>query len=176
MDYDQFPEKNVKLTPGEFQRAIHGLKARFLDVVSTIDIQLTVIISQYFLRKIDDLGLFLDSVFDQDGWATFGNKIIWLGKILKHRFPDYENRKEVINKLDELRELRNEFAHTFSMNPSQEDADKRIIRLYELVDGAMRPIEKNAEDIQNIVYDVVFLFEELDKIQELIKADIEPKS
>ena len=173
MDYDQFPAKDVKLTAVEFQRAIHELKARFLDVVSTVDIQLTVIISQYFLRKSDDLALFLDSVFDQDKWATFGSKIVWLGKILKHRFPDYEKRKEVINKLDKLREIRNEFAHTFSLNPSQEDADNRIIRLYDLVDGVMTPIEKNAEDVENIVADTAFLFVELDKIQELIKADIE---
>jgi len=173
MAYDQFPAKDVKLTVVEFQRAIHGLKARFLDVVSTIDIQLTVIISLYFLRKFDDFALFLDSVFDQDKWATFGSKIKWLSKILKHRFPDYEKRKEVINRLDKLRVIRNEFAHTFSMNPSQADADNRIIRLYDLVDGAMKPIEINAEDVDNIVSDTTFLFVELDKIEELIKADIE---
>jgi len=159
-------------TPEQFEKDIHEFRSRFLDQTATIDIQLTVIISSYFLRKEEeDFPLFLDTVLDGERWAVFGQKIVWLGKILHRRFPNYEKRKTLHEKLEKLRILRNEFAHTFSLKPSKEDTEKRIVRLYDLKDGKIEAIERKFEEIEPIIAEMAEIMLNLDDVHELFKAD-----
>lgn len=156
--------------PDKFEIAVQKYRSKFLDSVSVIDIDLTLILSDYFLRRDDDFPLWLDSIFDIDRWASFGQKISWLGKILKHRFSDYEKRKDLVNQLDEIRELRNQFAHQFSQKSTNE-ADAEKYTLYSLKDGKLVPVIKEAEFFAEMAAKMIFVRDELQKIRSLVLED-----
>lgn len=157
--------------PDKFEIVVQKYRAKFLDSVSVIDVDLTLILSDYFLRRDDDFPLWLDSIFDIDRWASFGQKIGWLGKILKHRFPDYEKRKELVNQLDEIRELRNQFAHQFSQETSEVESDEGKFTLYSLKDGKLVPVTIEADFFSEMAANVIFVNKELEKIKSLVLKD-----
>lgn len=154
-----------------FETLIEKYKSKFLNSVATLDIDLTLILSDYFVRRDDDFSLWLDSIFDEDKWATFGQKIVWLGKILKHRFTEYEKRKELINVLEEIRILRNQFAHQFSLKPTKEESDRAEFKLYDLKDGKLVPIVIKGDFITEMSKKINFVKEEFEKIRPLVLID-----
>lgn len=136
--HDDDDDKNNSKKKSEFTEIVNDTKRILLDYVAKIDVSLDFMIPYYFLRKQTDIPLFQDSVFDNERWATFGNKISFLGKILKHRFSQYDKRKEVICILHEMRELRNEFAHTISLDLTTDEVNRRVFSLHKLEDGEVK--------------------------------------
>ena len=80
--------------------------------------------------------LWVKTVFDEDRTASFGTKIVWLSRIMKHH-EDFKNqidektRIKIQQKLNEIREIRNDFAHSFAYNKKieSENVKKRVIKL-----------------------------------------------
>ena len=155
----------------EFTEIVNDTKRLLLDYVAKVDVSLDFMIPYYFLRRQTDIPLFQDSVFDNERWATFGNKISFLGKILKHRFPQYDKRKEVICILDEMRELRNEFAHTISLDLTTDEINRRVFSLHKLEDGEIKKIEYSLDLHEELPKKMYFVDSEFEHIRKLMADD-----
>ena len=168
------PDESKVLTEKEYVNLVNRIRGNFLSYVSDLDVRLDAIISIFFLRDPDDYSLWRTTVFDEERNASFGAKIVWLGKIMKHD-KDLKNeidenvRKEIQQKLDELRKIRNDFAHNSAYNKDvkSEDIEKRLIILHEWDENGMEvPKEFVMKDIMNLINDP-WLVEHLDKIEKL---------
>ena len=155
----------------ELSETVNDTKRLLLDYVAKIDVSLDFMIPYYFLRKQTDIPLFQDSVFDNERWATFGNKISFLGKILKHRFPQYNKRKEIICILDEMRELRNEFAHTMSLELTLDEATRGVFSLQKLEDGEIKKIEYSLDLSKELPKKMDLVDQEFENIRKLMADD-----
>ncbi len=155
----------------ECTEIVNDTKRILLDYVAKIDVSLDFMIPYYFLRRQTDIPLFQDSVFDNERWATFGNKISFLGKILKHRFPQYDKRKEIICILHEMRELRNEFAHTMSLDLTPDEISRRVFSLHKLEDGEVKKIEYSLDLHEEIPKKMDFVDSEFEHIRKLMADD-----
>ena len=115
------PDESKDLTDKEYVNLVNRIRGNFLSYVSILDSTLTVIISDFFLRDKNDFALWAKTVFDEDRTASFGTKIVWLSRIMKHH-SDFQNgidentRVKIQQKLNEIREIRNDFAHNFAHN------------------------------------------------------------
>ena len=135
----------------------------------------TVIISDLFLRDKNDFPLQPKTVFDEDRTASFGTKIIWLGRIMKHH-TDFKNqidndaRVKIQQKLNEIREIRNDFAHNFAHNKKieSENVRNRLIKLYDVEEGITTPKIFKMEDIMSIINDP-WILEHLKKLEILTR-------
>jgi len=169
----ELPDKNKNMTKKEYEVLVNKLKSNFLSHVSVLDTDLTVIITEMFLRDRDDFSLWAQTVFDEDRTASFGVKIYWLGKIMAHhrtlsKMYDSKTRKKIIKKLDEIRKIRNDFAHTFTLSSVAPRIIKnRKILLFDFEDGAATTKTYGIEHIANIIKDP-FLTDELYKIEQKI--------
>ncbi|WP_316505404.1 hypothetical protein [Nitrosopumilus sp.] len=155
----------------ECTEIVNDTKRILLDYVAKIDVSLDFMIPYYFLRRQTDIPLFQDSVFDNERWATFGNKISFLGKILKHRFPQYDKRKKVISILDEMRELRNEFAHTISLELTTDEINRRVFFLHKLEDGEVKKTEHSLDLSKELPNKMDFVDQEFENIRKLMADD-----
>ncbi len=113
------PDKSKELTDKQYVNLVNRIRGNFLSYVAILDSTLTVIISDLFLRDKNDFPLWTKTVFDEDRTASFGTKIIWLSRIMKHHI-DFKNeinddtRIKIQQKLYEIREIQNDFAHNFA--------------------------------------------------------------
>ena len=171
----ELPEKSKELTDKEYVNLVNRIRGNFLSYVSVLDSNLTIIISDLFLRDKNDFALWAKTVFDEDRTASFGTKIVWLGRIMKYHL-DFKNeiddstRKKIQQKLDEIREIRNDFAHNFARN-KQVEADNiknRVIELYDFEEGITTPKLFKMDDIMDIINDP-WILEQLEKLEELSK-------
>ena len=127
------PAMGETLSEEDYEALVHKIKSNFLGYVSMLDTDLTIIISELFLKNKYDFPLWANTVFDDDR-TSFGSKIVWLGKILTHhdkfnQIYDSELRAKIHKKLNEIRILRNDFAHTFSLTgvPPNIIQDRKIM-------------------------------------------------
>ncbi|WP_420545475.1 hypothetical protein [Nitrosopumilus sp.] len=152
-------------------KIVNDTKIMLLDYVTKVDVSLDFIIPYYFLRRQTDIPLFQDSIFDNERWATFGNKISFLGKILKHRFPQYNKRKKIIYMLDEMRELRNKFSHTIFLELTPDEIRKKVFSLPKLEDGEIKKIEYSMELGKKIQKNMYYVDKEFETIRKMISDD-----
>ena len=152
------PNDDVELTDEEYVDLIYEIKAKFLGWAAYLDTQLSEFITEIFLLdKSNDKSLWYETVFDEDRQVTFGAKIVWLGKILKNHNEIKENfdtkrRKNLINLINDIRDLRNDFAHTTSLREvSNEDKSQRRMWLIDHTGGYVQPKIVSMNHIVEIV-------------------------
>ena len=171
----ELPDESKELTEKEYVNLVNRIRGNFLSYASDLDVKLDSIISIFFLRDPDDYPLWRITVFDEERNAPFGAKIIWLGRIMKYD-RDFKNeidestRKKIQQKLDEIREIRNDFAHNFARNKQVESDNikNRVIELYDFEEGITTPKLFKMGEIMNIINDP-WILEQLDKLEELSK-------
>ena len=169
------PDESKVLSDKEYVNLVNRIRGNFLSYVSELDIRLTIIISNLFLRDHSDFSLWTKTVFDEDRTASFGTKIFWLSRIMsKHpdfkREVDENTRIKIQQKLNEIREIRNDFAHNSAYNKDikSEESEKRIIRLYEYEGGESTPKIFKMEDIMGLINDP-WILEHLKKLEILTR-------
>ncbi len=169
------PDKSKELTDKEYVNLVNRIRGNFLSYVATLDSTLTIIISELFLRDKNDFTLWTKTVFDEDRTASFGTKIVWLSRIMKHHI-DFKNeidenvRVKIQQKLNEIREIRNDFAHNFAHNKKieSENVKNRLIKLYDFEGGITTPKIFKMEDIMYLINDP-WILEHLIKIEILTR-------
>lgn len=169
------PDKSKELTDKEYVNLVNRIRGNFLSYVAVLDSTLTVIISDLFLRDKNDFPLWAKTVFDEDRTASFDTKIIWLSRIMKHHtgFKNEINddtRIKIQKKLNEVREIRNDFAHNFAHNKKikSEDVRNRLIKLYDFEEGVTTPKLFKMEDIMNLINDS-WILDHLKKLEILTR-------
>lgn len=167
------PDEDRVLTEKEYVNLVNRIRGNFLSYVSDLDVRLDAIISIFFLRDRNDYPLWRTTVFDEER-ITFGMKIVWLAKIMKYN-TDFKNefdehtRKKIQQNLDEIRKIRNDFAHNSAYNKDvkPEDVEKRLIILYEWDEnGQGVPKEFAMKDIMDLINDP-WILEQLEKLEKL---------
>ena len=115
------------------------------------------------------------SVFDEDRTASFGTKIIWLSRIMKHHIDfkneiDDDTRIKIQRKLNEIREIWNDFAHNIAHNKKieSENVKNRLIKLYDFEEGITTPKIFKMGDIMNLINDP-WILEHLKKLEILTR-------
>ncbi len=170
------PDKSKELTDKEYVNLVNRIRGNFLSYVSDLDLRLSVIISNFFLRDPNDYPLWRMTVFDEERTASFGTKIIWLSRIMKYH-KDFKNeidndtRVKIQQKLNEFREIRNDFAHNSAYNKdvNSEDVEKRLIILYEWDEnGCDFPKKFVMKDIMDLINDP-WILEHLEKLETLTR-------
>ncbi len=169
------PDKSKELTDKEYVNLVNRIRGNFLSYVAILDSTLTVIISDLFLRDKSDFPLWAKTVFDEDRTASFGTKIIWLSRIMKHHLDfkneiDNDTRVKIQHKLNEIRKIRNDFTHNFVHNKKIESKNvrNRLIKLYDFEEGITTPKMFKMEDIMNIINDP-WMLEHLKKLEILTR-------
>jgi len=169
------PNKSHKLTDKEYVDLVNRIRGNFLSYVSVLDTKLTMIISDLFLRDRNDFALWTKTVFDEDRTASFGTKIFWLARIMKNHliFKNKINestRIKIQQKLNEIREIRNDFAHNFAHNKkiNEENVKNRIIELYDFEEGITISKKFRMDEIMSLINDP-WIVTELEKIQMMTK-------
>lgn len=155
----ELPEASRELTAAEYVNLVNRIRGNFLSYVSFLDSALTTIISNVFLRDMDDFALWSDTVFHDDRVATFGAKIFWIGKIMKNhagfRGIGEPDRRRIQRTLDGIRVIRNDFAHSFAYNKSVDprQARDRTITLHDFEGGIATKKEFGMQEIMDIIND-----------------------
>ena len=171
----ELPEESRELTDKEYVNLVNRIRGNFLSYVAVLDSILTVIISDLFLRDKTDFSLWTQTVFDEDRTASFGTKIVWLSRIMRHH-TDFKNeidnatRKKIQQKLNEIREIRNDFAHNFAHNKKieSENVKNRIIKLYDFEEGVTTPKTFEMSQIMSLINDS-WILEHLERLQVLAR-------
>ena len=167
------PDESKELTDKEYVNLVNRIRGNFLSYVSDLDTRLTDIISVFFLRDPDDYPLWRTTVFDEER-ISFGMKIVWLSTIMKHH-RDFKNeidenaRVKIQQKLNEIREIRNDFAHNSAYNKDvkSEDVEKRLIVLYEWDEnGCDFPKKFVMKDIMDLINNP-WILDQLEKVEKL---------
>ena len=88
------------------------IRSRIIYNSILVDNAIEKIITTHFCREKDEKMLFASLIF-RDGQITFVQKTIILRKLLKHSYPDLSDQCDwVLNKINEIRDIRNDFAHS----------------------------------------------------------------
>ena len=131
----ELPDDSKQLTEKEYVGLVNRIRGNFLSYVSVLDSTLALIITDYLLRDKADFALWEETVFDERA-SSFGTKMYWLGKIISNN-EAYQGKmgeswSDIAKKLDNVRVIRNEFAHNAVRNKQVEDEDvrDRVIRMY----------------------------------------------
>lgn len=167
----ELPDESKELTDKEYVNLVNRIRGNFLSYVSVLDSTLTLIITDFFLRDKDDFPLWAKTVFDEDRTASFGTKIVWLSKIIKNhsRYQkeiDEKIRVKLQQKLNEIRMIRNDFAHNFAQNKKieSENVRNRVIKLYDFEEGETVPKLFKMQEIMDIINDE-WVLEQLNQIE-----------
>ena len=171
----ELPDESIELTDKEYVNLVNRIRGNFLSYVSVLDSTLTVIISDLFLRDKNDFPLWAKTVFDEDRTASFGTKIIWLSRIMKYHM-DFKNeinentRVKIQQRLNEIREIRNDFAHNFAHNKDIESKNvkNRLIKLYDFEEGIATPKMFKMKDIMSLINDP-WILEQLEELEVLTR-------
>jgi hypothetical protein len=169
------PDISKDLTDKEYVNLVNRIRGNFLSYVSVLDSTLTVIISDLFLRDKNDFPLWAKTVFDEDRTASFGTKIVWISRIMKNhqdfkKVIDEKSRVKIQQKLNEIREIRNDFAHNFAHNKKidPENVKNRMIKLYDFEEGMTTPKLFKMEEVMDLINDP-WILQELEKLESLTK-------
>ena len=169
------PDISKDLSDKEYVNLVNRIRGNFLSYVSVLDSTLTVIISDLFLRDKNDFPLWAKTVFDEDRTASFGTKIVWISRIMKNhqdfkKVIDEKSRVKIQQKLNEIREIRNDFAHNFAHNKKidPENVKNRMIKLYDFEEGMTTPKLFKMEEVMDLINDP-WILEELEKLESLTK-------
>jgi len=170
------PDISKDLTDKEYVNLVNRIRGNFLSYVSVLDSTLTVIISDLFLRDKNDFPLWAKTVFDEDRTASFGTKIVWISRIMKNhqdfkKVIDEKSRVKIQQKLNEIREIRNDFARNFAHNKKidPENVKNRMIKLYDFEEGMTTPKLFKMEEVMDLINDP-WILEELEKLESLTKG------
>lgn len=177
MHYEKIrlPDESATLTREEYGSLLYEIKSKVLGYGSIVDTKLTEFLSEIFLLDFKRKGLWFDTLFDEDRQATFGAKIVWLGKVMANHDEildlfDNKRRKKLISKLEELAELRNLLAHTMTFHSiSDQMIRERTIVLVDFKKMSSETIIKDMNEITDLVNDETILNE----INELISLAAE---
>lgn len=171
----ELPDESEDLTDKEYVNLVNRIRGNFLSYVSVLDSTLTLIITDFFLRDKDDFSLWAKTVFDEDRTASFGTKIVWLSRIIKNHSQyqkeiDEKIRIELQQKLNEIRIIRNDFAHNFAQNKKIElgNVKNRVIKLYDFEEGENVPKFFKMQEIMDIINDR-WVLEQLNQIELVTK-------
>lgn len=164
------PDESKEITDKEYVNLVNRIRGNFLSYVATLDSTLTIIISDLFLRDKNDFPLWAKTVFDEDRTASFGTKIVWISRIMKNHV-DFKNeidekaRIKIQQKLNEIREIRNDFAHNFAHNKKiePENIKNRLIKLYDFEEGVTTPKIFKMQDVMSLINDP-WILEHLEKL------------
>ena len=114
------------------------------------------------------------TVFDEDRTASFGTKIVWLSRI-KESFTiskrdRWKIRVQLQQKLNEIRIIRNDFAHNFAQNKKieSENVKNRVIMLYDFEEGETVPKLFKMQEIMDMINDG-WVLEQLNQIELVTK-------
>lgn len=169
------PDESTELTNKEYVNLVNRIRGNFLSYVSVLDSTLTVIISDLFLRDKNDFPIWAKTVFDEDRTASFGTKIVWLSRIMKYHVDfknkiDESTRKKIQQKLNEIREIRNDFAHNFAHNKKieSENVKNRLIKLYDFEEGITTTKMFKMKDIMDLINDS-WILEHLEELETLTR-------
>ena len=167
----ELPDESKELTDKEYVNLVNRIRGNFLSYVSVLDSTLTLIITDFFLRDKDDFPLWAKTVFDEDRTASFGTKIVWLSRIIKNHSQyqkeiDEKIRVQLQQKLNEIRIIRNDFAHNFAQNKKieSENVKKRVIKLYDFEEGETVPKLFKMQEIMDMINDG-WVLEQLNQIE-----------
>lgn len=167
----ELPDESKELTDKEYVNLVNRIRGNFLSYVSVLDSTLTLIITDFFLRDKDDFPLWAKTVFDEDRTASFGTKIVWLSRIIKNHSQyqkeiDEKIRVQLQQKLNEIRMIRNDFAHNFAQNKKieSENVRNRAIKLYDFEGGETVPKLFKMQEIMDIINDG-WVLEQLNQIE-----------
>ena len=167
----ELPDESKDLTDKEYVNLVNRIRGNFLSYVSVLDSTLTLIITDFFLRDKDDFPLWAKTVFDEDRTASFGTKIVWLSRIIKNHSQYQKEINEKIRvqlqqKLNEIRIIRNDFAHNFAQNKKieLENVKNRVIKLYDFEEGEAVPKFFKMQEIMDIINDG-WVLEQLNQIE-----------
>lgn len=171
----ELPDESEDLTDKEYVNLVNRIRGNFLSYVSVLDSTLTLIITDFFLRDKDDFSLWAKTVFYEDRTASFGTKIVWLSRIIKNHSQyqkeiDEKIRIELQQKLNEIRIIRNDFAHNFAQNKKIElgNVKNRVIKLYDFEEGENVPKFFKMQEIMDIINDR-WVLEQLNQIELVTK-------
>ena len=171
----ELPDESKELTDKEYVNLVNRIRGNFLSYVSVLDSTLTLIITDFFLRDKDDFPLWAKTVFDEDRTASFGTKIVWLSRIIKNHSQfqkeiDEKIRVELQQKLNEIRIIRNDFAHNFAQNKKieSENVKNRVIMLYDFEEGETVPKLFKMQEIMDMINDG-WVLEQLNQIEQVTK-------
>lgn len=171
----ELPDESKELTDKEYVNLVNRIRGNFLSYVSVLDSILTLIITDFFLRDKDDFPLWAKTVFDEDRTASFGTKIVWLSRIIKNHSQfqneiDEKIRVQLQQKLNEIRIIRNDFAHNFVLNKKIESKNvkNRVIMLYDFEEGETVPKLFKMQEIMDIINDG-WVLEQLNQIELVTK-------
>ncbi|WP_299292785.1 hypothetical protein [Nitrosopumilus sp.] len=171
----ELPDESKELTDKEYVNLVNRIRGNFLSYVSVLDSTLTLIITDFFLRDKDDFPLWAKTVFDEDRTASFGTKIVWLSRIIKSHSQfqkeiDEKNRVQLQQKLNEIRIIRNDFAHNFAQNKKieSENVKNRVIMLYDFEEGKTVPKLFKMQEIMDMINDG-WVLEQLNQIELVTK-------
>lgn len=171
----ELPDESKDLTDKEYVNLVNRIRGNFLSYVSVLDSTLTLIITDFFLRDKDDFPLWAKTVFDEDRTASFGTKIVWLSRIIKNHSQYQKEINEKIRvqlqqKLNEIRIIRNDFAHNFAQNKKieLENVKNRVIKLYDFEEGEAVPKFFKMQEIMDIINDG-WVLEQLNQIELVTK-------
>ena len=171
----ELPDESKELTDKEYVNLVNRIRGNFLSYVSVLDSTLTLIITDFFLRDKDDFPLWAKTVFDEDRTASFGTKIVWLSRIIKNHSQyqkeiDEKIRVQLQQKLNEIRIIRNDFAHNFAQNKKieSENVKKRVIKLYDFEEGETVPKLFKMQEIMDMINDG-WVLEQLNQIELVTK-------
>ncbi len=96
------------------------LRSRIIYNAILVENGIERIIVTHFCRETDQQALFASLIF-REGQVTFSRKTVILEKLLKSAYPDlHQQCKWVLNKIGEIREIRNDFAHSQTTVPIEE--------------------------------------------------------
>ena len=171
----ELPDESKELTDKEYVNLVNRIRGNFLSYVSVLDSTLTLIITDFFLRDKDDFPLWAKTVFDEDRTASFGTKIVWLSRIIKNHSQyqkeiDEKIRVQLQQKLNEIRIIRNDFAHNFAQNKKieSENVKNRVIKLYDFEEGETVPKLFKMQEIMDMINDG-WVLEQLNQIELVTK-------
>ncbi|MDA7959361.1 MAG: hypothetical protein MPJ08_01355 [Nitrosopumilus sp.] len=153
----RMPPKARRLGRPEYVALVNRLRGNFISYVASLDAEITIIITDFFLRDKKDVPLWASTVLD-DEKVSFGVKKVWFMKILS-RDPRFGMDRATIRRIDarlsKIRSIRNDFAHNAAYNKqvSDEDVAGRMITLYDYEGGRLRRKRFGMQEIMDLIED-----------------------
>jgi len=161
-------EDEIKIIQDHSDKADY-YKSRVLDFSAGFEVQIESFLIKFF--KIGNFELFYHIFFHASLKIFFSDKINMLERLLKSQLQDFLSKNQnLIDDLNKIRKMRNEFAHTVTLANVQTNeqlpwAQKKIIRLADVKDGKIiyheydydhfEELLKKGEKVNKQLYDLI---------------------
>jgi len=157
-----------------FKQRIDSIKSGFISLATTSENMISLTFSEHYCLSPQQAKEFQSIFFSDDLQISFHDKIIMLEKFLNKNYPDFlKNNPELINKLNRIRKLRNNFAHSFEPKPDRlkKLMENEILELEYLEDGIIKKHSYPFTEIQERTNDSKDVHNILVKLYEKIVED-----